>query len=266
MDPLHFSSAQIIESLFITFVAGAATGLGVLTTYFSKPGDKKFLSFFLGFSAGVMIFVSFFRMLDEVKDKLVGAFGEKTGNWYVILGFFIGVVFIVFFERWIHHYKEKKIKNFHEGTPVHLKYLGYFTALAISIHNFPEGIATFVAYLEDPQLGISIAIAVAIHNIPIGIAISVPVYYATQKRGKALLVAGLTGAVSPFAALLGYLFLMPYMNEITFAFMMAVVAGILVVVAIDELLPTARSYGDHHIAVYGMICGMFVMALAVMSY
>jgi ZIP family zinc transporter len=263
---MEFTTLQILEALWITLLAGAATSLGILTTYFSSPGNKKFLSFSLGFSAGVMIFISFFRILDKVKQKMIHHYGEDTGNWYVIIGFFVGVVFIVFFERWIHHYKEKKIKNFHEGTPTHLKYLGYFTALAISIHNFPEGFATFAAYLEDPQVGVSVALAVAIHNIPIGIAISVPIYYATKQRKRAFWIASATGAVGPLGAILGYLFLMPYMNEISFAFMMAIVAGILVVVAIDELLPTARSYGDHHIAVYGMIVGMFAMALAIMSF
>lgn len=263
---MEYSSIQIYTALGITILAGATTALGVLSTYLTKTGNKWFLSFSLGFSAGVMIFVSFFRILDEVKETFIGEFGEKTGNWYVILGFFLGVIFIVFFERLIHRIKEHKMEVIENATPSHLKYLGYFTALAISVHNFPEGFATFAAYLDDPTLGLSVAIAVAIHNIPIGIAISVPIYYATKNRKKAFWIAMGTGAVGPLGAILGYLFLMPYMNPILFAFMMAIVAGILVVVAIDELLPTARTYGNHHIAVYGMIVGMFVMALAIMSF
>ncbi len=263
---MEYSSIQILIALGITILAGMTTGLGGLSTFITRLGNKWFLSFSLGFSAGVMIFVSFFRILDEVKETLVTAYGDRVGNWYVILGFFLGVLFIVFFERLIHIIRDHKVEVLENASPSHLKYLGYFTALAISVHNFPEGFVTFAAYLDDPTLGFSIALAVAIHNIPIGIAISVPIFYATKNRKKAFWIAMGTGAVGPVGAILGYLFLMPYMNPIMFSFLMAIVAGILVVVAIDELLPTARSYGNHHVAVYGMIAGMFTMALAIMSF
>ena len=263
---MEYSREQLFMALLITFLSGVATVIGVLSTYVAKDGNKKFLSFALGFSAGVMLFVSFFRILDRVKHKLIVVYGEETGNWYVIAGFFIGVVFIVLFEHLVHKFSDRKLKSGESNSPDHLRYLGYFTALAISIHNFPEGFATFIACLSDIKTGLSIAIAVAIHNIPIGIAIAVPLYFSTRKRIKAFWVTFATGMVAPLGAILGFLILKPYMSPVFFAFIMAIVAGILVVVAIDELLPVARSYGNHHIAVYGMITGMFVMAVALMNF
>ena len=135
--------------------------------------------------------------------------------------------------------------------------------LAIAIHNFPEGLATFIATLEDPALGISIAIAIAIHNVPEGIAVSVPIYHATGSRRKALRLSFLSGLAEPVGAVIGYLLLSPFMNDMVFGLLFAGVAGIMVFISLDELLPTAEHYGEHHITIYGLIAGMVVMAVSI---
>ena len=140
--------------------------------------------------------------------------------------------------------------------------MGLFTALAIGIHNFPEGLATFTAALNDLELGIAIAIAIAIHNIPEGIAVSVPVYYATGNRKKAFTLSFLSGLAEPIGAIVGYLLLMPIMNDMVFGILFASVAGIMVFISLDELLPAAREYGEHHLSIYGLLAGMAVMALS----
>ena len=142
--------------------------------------------------------------------------------------------------------------------------MGVLSALAIGIHNFPEGLATFTAALKDPELGIAIAIAIAIHNIPEGIAVSVPVFYATGNRKKAFSLSFLSGLAEPIGALVGYLILLPIMSEITFGILFAGVAGIMVFISLDELLPAAREYGEHHLSIYGLLCGMAVMALSLL--
>ncbi len=141
--------------------------------------------------------------------------------------------------------------------------MGLFSALAIGLHNFPEGLATFIATLEDPTLGVSIAIAIAIHNIPEGIAVSVPIYHATGSRKKALRLSFISGLAEPVGALLGYLILRPFMNDLVFGLLFAAVAGIMVFISLDELLPTAEHYGEHHITIYGLIAGMVVMAVSI---
>jgi ZIP family zinc transporter len=144
-----------------------------------------------------------------------------------------------------------------------LNRMGLFSALAIAIHNFPEGLATFIATLEDPALGISIAIAIAIHNIPEGIAVSVPIYHATGSRRKALGLSFLSGLAEPVGALLGFFLLRPFMTDVLFGVLFAGVAGIMVFISLDELLPTAENYGEHHITIYGLIAGMAVMATSI---
>ena len=142
--------------------------------------------------------------------------------------------------------------------------MGLFTALAIGIHNFPEGLATFTAAIQDPELGLAIAIAIAIHNIPEGIAVSVPVYFATGSRKKAFTLSFLSGLSEPIGALVGYAILWPIMNETIFGILFASVAGIMVFISLDELLPAAREYGEHHLSIYGLLSGMAVMALSLL--
>ncbi len=144
--------------------------------------------------------------------------------------------------------------------------MGIFSAIAIAVHNFPEGLATFTAALKEPAIGISIAIAVAIHNIPEGIAVSVPVYHATGSKKKAFAFSFLSGLAEPAGALIGFLLLMPFFSETLFGLLFAAVAGIMVFISLDELLPAAREYGKHHLAIYGLVSGMMVMAASLILF
>jgi ZIP family zinc transporter len=144
--------------------------------------------------------------------------------------------------------------------------MGMVSAMAIGIHNFPEGLATFTAALREPALGIAIAVAIAIHNIPEGIAVSVPVYYATGNKKKAFRLSFLSGLAEPIGALVGYLILMPFLNDVIFGILFAAVAGIMVFISIDELLPAAREYGEAHLSIYGVITGMIVMAISLLLF
>jgi ZIP family zinc transporter len=144
--------------------------------------------------------------------------------------------------------------------------MGTFTALAIAIHNFPEGLATFTAALRDPSLGIAIAVAISIHNIPEGIAVSVPIYYATGSRRKAFTYSFLSGVAEPLGALIGYLILLPFMSDLVFGILFAFVAGIMVFISLDELLPAAREYGEHHWSIGGLVAGMAVMAVSLLLF
>ena len=143
---------------------------------------------------------------------------------------------------------------------------GLLTALAIAIHNFPEGLATFVSALQEPSLAIPIVVAIAIHNIPEGIAVSVPIYYATGDKKKAFLYSSASGLSEPIGAIIGYLILMPFMNDIVYGLLFAGVAGIMVFISLDELLPSAKEYGEHHLSIYGLVAGMAVMAVSLLLF
>lgn len=262
---------NILIPFLLTLFAGLATGIGSLIAILARNTSKKFLSFSLGLSAGVMIYVSFVEIFAQAQESLTGEMGATVGRVVTVLCFFAGMLLIGLIDRLV-----PSIENPHEVRSVEamdtppppdrkLMKMGVMTALAIGIHNFPEGIATFVAAIENPTLGLAIAVAIAIHNIPEGIAVAVPIYYATGSRKKAFWLSLLSGLAEPVGAVLAYLILMPFLSATLMGCLFAGVAGIMVFISLDELLPAAREYGEHHISIYGMIAGMAIMAVSLIG-
>ncbi len=258
---------NILFALGLTVFAGLSTGIGSLMAFFSKKFDPKFLAAALGFSAGVMIYVSMIEIFDKARDSLSAVLGAKSGYFVTVVAFFAGLGLIALIDKLIpsfenpHEMKNLDAEKFVTTTENKKLYrMGLFSALAIAIHNFPEGLATFVGAMTEPALGVSIAVAIAIHNIPEGIAVSVPVYYATQSKRKAFWLSFLSGLAEPVGAVIGFFVLRTIFNELTFGLLFAGVAGIMVYISLDELLPAAEEYGEHHIAIGGLIAGMLVMA------
>jgi ZIP family zinc transporter len=271
---------NILFAFGLTMFAGLATGIGSIMAFFSKKFNPKFLSAALGFSAGVMIYVSLIEIFVKANDSLSNIYGDRIGYIYTTIAFFCGIAVIAIIDKLVPSYENPhEIKNISCETDMiaddksvygrhdkKLLRMGVFSALAIGIHNFPEGLATFVAALQDPALGISISVAIAIHNIPEGIAVSVPIYYATRSRKKAFTFSFLSGLAEPVGALAGFFLLRTILNDSAFGLIFASVAGIMVYISLDELLPTAEEYGEHHIAITGLISGMFVMALSLVMF
>ncbi|MFS0637072.1 zinc transporter ZupT [Mesobacillus foraminis] len=264
-------SSEVLLAFGLTLMAGLATGIGSILAFFTSRTNTKFLSIALGFSAGVMIYVSMIEIFVKAKVALSGSLGDELGSWLTVGGFFGGMLLIALIDKFIpKHGNPHEIKTVEDMNPANkaqdpaLLKMGTFTALAIGIHNFPEGIATFTSALQDPALGVAIAIAIAIHNIPEGIAVSVPVYFATGDRKRAFKLSFLSGLSEPVGALVAYLFLMPFLNDIMFGIIFAAVAGIMVFISLDELLPAAKKYDEAHMSIYGLIGGMAVMALSLL--
>lgn len=263
---------NIILAFLLTLIAGLATGIGSFLAFFTSTTNTKFLSISLGFSAGVMIYISMIEIFVKAKEALVTALGEVSGNWMTVVGFFGGMLLIAIIDKLIpskaNPHEAKKIEEMdtkkQPKQDQKLLRMGLFTALAIAIHNFPEGIATFASTLQDPSLGIAIAVAIAIHNIPEGIAVSVPVYFATGSRRKAFGYSFLSGLAEPVGALIAFLVLMPFLTEVVFGMLFAAVAGIMVFISVDELLPAAKKYDEAHLSIYGIVGGMAVMALSLL--
>jgi len=269
---MELSTQAILFAFLLTLLAGLSTGIGSAFAFFSKKLNSKFLAGALGFSAGVMIYVSLIEIFAKARSSLAAVYGNTKGYWITTIAFFIGIAVIALIDKLV-----PESKNPHElhdvddmEKPVQSKKallrMGLFSALAITIHNFPEGLATFTGALHDPTMGISITVAIAIHNIPEGIAVSVPIYYATGSRKKALILSFLSGLSEPLGALIGFFLLRPIFNDAMFGVVFAFVAGIMVYISLDELLPTAEKYGEHHTAITGLIAGMSVMALSLLMF
>ncbi|MFA7654054.1 MAG: zinc transporter ZupT [Candidatus Magasanikbacteria bacterium] len=274
---------NIILAFVLTILAGLSTVLGAFLIFWVKTTCTKFLSFGLGLSAGVMIYLSFFELLKESNHLLTN--GVNNGyNGLVIIMFLVGLTIAGIIDSFTHSRMEacpsSKCENMDMPTVMGNRWHGHrhrhgqnlsqqqallktgiFTAIIITVHNFPEGIATFTTASVSLVFGLSIAIAIAIHNIPEGFCIALPIYYATNSKKKSILYALLAGLAEPLGALLTYLILFPYINNFTMGIMLAIVAGIMVYVSFDELLPTARRYGGH-MSLFGLVCGMALMAFS----
>ncbi|ECK7693513.1 TPA: zinc transporter ZupT [Campylobacter jejuni] len=285
---MQFTFEQIFIAMLLTLFAGFSTAIGSIIAFFSRKDDLRVLSLGLGFSAGVMIYISFMEILPTALKDFKNYYNS---HWAELLGlacFFGGILISLLIDKLIpedvnpHEPKEdlselkicplpQKGQNppkFHPGEKLHqvntkaLKRTGIFTALAIAIHNFPEGFATFISSLDNLTLGVAIAIAVAIHNIPEGLAVSLPIYHATGDKKKAFIYSALSGFAEPLGAFVGALILLPFIGDLTLAISFAVIAGIMVFISLDELLPAAKTYDKAHDSLYGLIAGMAIMALS----
>lgn len=273
---------SVVFAFLLTLFAGLATGIGSLLALLTKRTNTKFLSVSLGFSAGVMIYVSMIEIFVKARESLVAVLGEKGGSWLTVAGFFAGMMVIALIDRFIpegdnpHEIKRVECyidENGNQVCPIpardpksNLLRTGLFTALAIAIHNFPEGLATFISGMQEPTLAIPIAVAIAIHNIPEGIAVSIPVYFSTGSKKKAFVYSFLSGLSEPLGAVVGFTLLRAFVNDLTFGVVFSMVAGIMVFISLDELLPSAREYGEAHLSIYGLICGMMVMATSLLLF
>ncbi len=274
---MTFSTDNVLPAFLLTLFAGLSTGIGSAIAFLAKRTNKSFLSIALGFSAGVMLYVSFVELFADALSGLGGIYGEKLGTIYAILSFFGGIFLIAIIDKVIPEHENphevKSVEDIHGNMPseqtlknTKLMRVGLVTALVLAIHNFPEGMVTFLAGLKDTSIAIPIAIAIAIHNIPEGISVSVPIYYATGDRKKAFTLSFLSGLAEPIGALIGYFILLPFLSDTLISCTFAVIAGIMVFISLDELLPAAETYGQHHQAIYGLIAGMAIMAVSLVLF
>lgn len=260
---------SVFQAFMLTLFAGLATGLGSFFAFNKRIKQDTLLSISLGLSAGVMIYVSFVEIFPKALDSLSQSYQEDYAYLLTTIAFFVGMGIIALIDYLIpnkHNPHEFADEQSESSKKTSLMRLGIFSAVAIGIHNFPEGLATFIAALDDATLGISIAIAIAIHNIPEGIAVAVPIYHATGSKRKAIFYSFLSGLSEPVGALVGYFLFRPFFNDSTFGLLFAGVAGVMVYISIDELLPTAEKFGKHHLSILGLVIGMGIMALSLILF
>lgn len=289
----------------LTVFAGMGASIGSTIAFTAKRTNYRFLSVATGFSAGVMLYVSFVEIFQKGVDVLSASYGAYWAHWVNAASFFAGLLLIGIvdnlipaaenpheihaeneaaplrsvlaplpdFEAIAQRPAEYSLSGLHDHRRHRRKLMrmGLFTALAIGIHNFPEGVATFLSALQDPSLGVAIAVAIALHNIPEGISVSVPIFYATGDRKRAFVYSCLSGLAEPLGALVAYLALRFLTGGETGAIpseimgvLFGCVAGIMVYISLDQLLPTSRAYGKGHDSLLGLTAGMVAMAISLL--
>jgi zinc transporter, ZIP family len=268
---------SVLFAFLVTLGAGMATALGAAMGLFARHTNRVFLALALGFSAGVMIYVSFVEIIPKSLDFLVPTLGDSAGTGSMAASFLAGLAGMALLYRFLPELEHPAMDDRHATLRLDEDPSSYYAdkvllragigvAVAVTLHNFPEGMATFFLTLNDPQVGLSVAFAIAIHNIPEGIAVVVPIYYATRSKKLAFAFGALSGLAEPLGALIGYALLRPFITDPLLGIVFAVVAGIMVYISIDGLLPAARQYGNGQLAIYGLIAGMAVMAASLVLF
>lgn len=259
-------SPQALTAFAVCVGAAAATMIGGLTVFTARESNPRMLSFGLAFAGGAMVYIS----LVEIFWKSLTAFSEtmqdKSAYTAATWAFFAGVVLLALIDRLIPNPHNELVAPETGSNKTHLAHVGLLAAIAITVHNFPEGMATFFATLDNPVLGGSLAVAIAVHNIPEGISIAIPVFYATGSKKMTLLACLISAVAEPVGALIGYLVLAPFLSPFVFGCVFGVIAGAMVFLAMDELLPAARRYSTGHDAVYGIVTGMACIALSLVLF
>lgn len=259
----HFLSAFIL-----TFFAGLSTVIGGFLTFFVKKESFKVLSLGMSFSAGVMIYVSFMEMMPAASDALSRQMSQTAASGLTALLFFVGIALCALIDQLFPEHvssddigqRTPKRKKTDARHPDNVRRIGLFTMVALTIHNFPEGLSVFVAGADSPSLGLAIAVAIALHNIPEGISVALPIYSATGSRAKAIFWSFLSGMAEPVGAIIGYFALQFFMPDYALGCLLAITSGIMVFLSIDELLPASKEYEDGHESIIGVVAGMLVMA------
>lgn len=269
MPEINPTSADVWLALFVTLAAGLATGLGSLMVVFSRRPNPRLLAFGLAFAGGAMVYVSLTEILGKSIASFTLAYGQRGGYTWGTLAFLAGMLLILLIDRLVPNPHESLSADdplFRENNRAYIKRVGLLTAVAITAHNFPEGLATFFATLESPSVGMPLAFAIAIHNIPEGIAIAIPVYFATGNKGYAFAASLASGLAEPIGAIIGYALLSNMLSQAVFGGVFGVIAGVMVFLALDELLPAAKRYAQGHETVYGLVGGMATLAISLVLF
>ncbi|MCK4686694.1 MAG: zinc transporter ZupT [Candidatus Lokiarchaeota archaeon] len=271
---------NLILALLLSLLAGLSTSIGSFIAFFMKRPSPKFISFIMGFSAGVMILISFLELL----PKSIEALGFLMAISFFFLGMLVMFIIDVLISHeyefedsieilinnkgqrkpHLHYGHRHRQRPHHRGEKVNdsLVKSSIFIFFGVFIHNFPEGMATFIGTLTQVKLGILLTIAIALHNIPEGIAVAVPIYACTLDKKKAFKWSFLSGMSEPLGAVLTWLILFPFINDNVLNAMLGAVGGIMVYISLDELLPVSRSLAKEHYSIIGIITGMFIMSVS----
>ena len=263
-------------ALLLSTIAGLSTVIGGLVTFFIKKNSLKFLSFGLGLSAGVMLFVSLVDIYPEATEMIKNQLGESF-IWLTTLFFGLGILIAILIDYFIPDHIQTQMFTKQIGANEQcvdstdcvenedaiisigkIKRAGLITAIVVALHNLPEGLATFFLASQDIMLGISIVVAIAIHNIPEGMEISIPVYQATHSKRKAFLYSFLSGMAEPIGGIFGFVLIKTLFPNLCIGVLFALVAGIMTYIS---LLPLSKDYDTGHYSISGVVLGLLLMSI-----
>ncbi len=244
---------NITIPLLISTIAGLSTLIGTFLIFLNIPKEKynKFITFCLAFSISIMICISIFDLIPESFFQYFSANGMTKSIILLIIAFIVSYIVITLLSTFIN--KETNQKDLYK--------LGILNMIVLIMHNLPEGIATFLSSYQDINLGIKLAFAIMLHNIPEGIGIAIPIYYSTNNKKKAILYAFYSGIAEPIGGIIALIFLKNYISELMISMVLIVVAGLMITLSIQELLPKALKYNENKALITGLIVGLILVII-----
>lgn len=242
-------------SFFITSFAGFSTLIGIVLIFFKFSNKDKVVLSSLAFASGVMLTVSITDLVPSSIDGFLKEYYFIPSILLVIIFIVIGICFSILINKYI-----PEIGNIEENNKGLFR-VGLISMIAIVFHNIPEGIATFMTSTQNIELGISLALAIALHNIPEGISISIPIYYSTKSKFKAFIYTFISGLSEPLGAVIAYLFLAPYMNNLIMSLILAIIAGIMTYISLYELIPASLKYNNVKSTIQYFLIGSIFMII-----
>ncbi|MGL4491095.1 MAG: zinc transporter ZupT [Rhizobiaceae bacterium] len=257
---------NVLVAFAVCVFASLSTVVGAAFLLRADKADPRALAFGLAFAGGAMVYISLGEIFQKSYTAFLEVYADKQAYTYATYAFFAGVFLLAIVDRLIPNPHNASGTEAKKADPDYVKRVGVMAAIAITVHNLPEGLATFFATLDDPVVGMPLAFAIAVHNIPEGVSIAIPIYYATGSKSKALAATIISALAEPLGAILGYLVLAPFLSPTVFAVVFGMIAGAMVFLALDELLPAAKRYAKGHETVYGMVSGMAVLAASLVLF
>lgn len=248
-----------LRALVLALIAGLSTLLGALAVFTTRQRSQGLLAVSLGFAAGVMLSVSFTDLFPNARELLSAAFGTRPGAVLSVAALAGGILLAMALDHLVPHEAFDQATG--EAPHKNLLRVGVVSTLAIALHNLPEGMATFMAGYEDATLGLTIAFAIAMHNIPEGITVAMPIWYATGSRRRAFRYTLLSALAEPAGAGLAFLVLRPFISDMLLGSLFGVVSGIMIYIAVEELIPSSRQYGHDRSALWATFAGICLMPL-----
>lgn len=244
---------EIIGALLVSTIAGLSTMLGAFVIFFKckEQNIHKFITTSLAFSLAIMIGISITDLIPESTYIILSSYGIGKGIVVSVITFIIGIILIKYLHKLMD--KTEQANDLYK--------LGILNMLALILHNFPEGIATFMSSYKDIELGLKLGLAIAFHNIPEGISIAVPIYYATKSKKNALFKTFLSGIAEPIGAILAYIFLSKYITDTFISMILLLVGGIMITLAIEVIYPKARKYNLNKYLYLGLFVGTILILI-----
>jgi len=260
------NSVDIWVGFIIALIAAVSTFMGAMTSLYFKKVNQKTLAVILGFAAGIMLYTAFMKLMPDAVHILSGQMPHREMKLITTSCFFAGICLLYPLGFLVNIWKKKDHKKY-DDSMLHYRKMAILILITITAHSFVEGLATFLSYLATPLVAIPLVMSIIVHNFPEGMTIGALFNKIsdTMGRRKAILYSVIASLCEPVGAITAYVFILKYSTPLLNGILKAFLCGLLVVTALNELIPNSQLKGNRRISVQSIIVGMFIMGVVLVA-